>query len=416
MNRSKRPLQLNRTRRKRRGAIVILACILLIMMFAFVAFAVDIGLMVTTQAELQNAADSSALSGARVLRNSPGQARVAARTLAEANDAAGEQVSLNPGEDVEIGNWDKDTATFTVLTGAGENQGNAVRVTCRRTAERGNPLNLFFAQLLGKGSADLTTVAIARMGVSKCGHFVGINSAKVAGGYVDSYDSSLGTYDSQSPGDEGHVCSNGDIDVQNAIVNGDALPGEDHDVSVSGQGDVTGTTDPHPPKTFAPIDIGDADTVNDNDLLTATAWKNGGDNISISSSSSATFPGGTLYIPGSVNINGELRIEGPTKIYVMGDVAIAGQGIINESQLPADLQIFILGTSLISAGKADFAGESDFYGVIYAPTLPVKVTGGAAYFGAIVGLSLDLINEGGSHYDDALDPFNESVVRTKLVQ
>jgi hypothetical protein len=65
------------------------------------------------------------------------------------------------GEDVEIGLWDDKRLRFTVLAENSPEAPNAVRVTCRRTAARGNALNLFFARVIGTTSAELSASAIA---------------------------------------------------------------------------------------------------------------------------------------------------------------------------------------------------------------------------------------------------------------
>jgi Flp pilus assembly protein TadG len=49
----------------RRGSIVVLAALLMIMLVGMLAFAIDIGYMSTVKAELQNAADAAALAGAQ---------------------------------------------------------------------------------------------------------------------------------------------------------------------------------------------------------------------------------------------------------------------------------------------------------------------------------------------------------------
>src|SRR5688500_5837104 len=51
----------------RRGAIVVMAAVLLIILLAMVAFAVDSGYMLTVRTELQRAADAGAIAGAAAL-------------------------------------------------------------------------------------------------------------------------------------------------------------------------------------------------------------------------------------------------------------------------------------------------------------------------------------------------------------
>src|SRR5579872_6988230 len=48
----------------RRGTVVVLTAILLIPLFAMLAFCIDLGYMVRVKADLQNAADACALAGA----------------------------------------------------------------------------------------------------------------------------------------------------------------------------------------------------------------------------------------------------------------------------------------------------------------------------------------------------------------
>src|SRR6516225_2576735 len=54
---------------KRRGAIVPLAALLMVVLVGMLAFAIDVGYMSTVKAELQNAADAAALAGAERLQN-----------------------------------------------------------------------------------------------------------------------------------------------------------------------------------------------------------------------------------------------------------------------------------------------------------------------------------------------------------
>ena len=126
--------------RQRRGAITVLAAFFLIVVMAFLAFAVDWGHVTVTESELQNAADAGALSGARALPDGRVAAVAAAQLWAGKNVAAGQQVATVASEDVEIGLWDDETALFTMLPANSSESPNAVRVTCRRMAARGSQL------------------------------------------------------------------------------------------------------------------------------------------------------------------------------------------------------------------------------------------------------------------------------------
>src|SRR5688572_3950787 len=82
---------------KRRGAIAPFAAILSVFLLAMVAFAVDVGWMVTTNNQLQNAADSAALAGADPLMDgyvqyqlagSSQKTKILQTSLAEARELA----------------------------------------------------------------------------------------------------------------------------------------------------------------------------------------------------------------------------------------------------------------------------------------------------------------------------------------
>src|SRR6185369_16390377 len=69
----------------RRGAILVLSALLLIVMFAIAAFSIDLGYIEFARTQLQNTADASALAGAQALTDSTSTALAAAKTVASAN-------------------------------------------------------------------------------------------------------------------------------------------------------------------------------------------------------------------------------------------------------------------------------------------------------------------------------------------
>lgn len=195
----------------RKGAVVVLAACSLVMVMAFLAFSIDLGHIVVTQSELQNAADSAALSGARALLTGRDAAIRSAQYWASKQSAAGQAVTTIATEDVQLGLWDDNAASFTVLPIDSGESPNAVRVTCRRQASRGNELKLFFASVIGTKYADLSATATAAIQRDRCGVIVGLDYVDVRNGKIDSFDSKLGTYAKQSPTRNGDVCSDGPI-------------------------------------------------------------------------------------------------------------------------------------------------------------------------------------------------------------
>ncbi len=399
----------NASAQQRTGAILPLTVILLVVLVGMVAFAIDLGYLALARTEIQAAADSSALAASLALeKDNPSEVRLLAHTAAQANAVAGSAVAVRPDEDVELGYWDSDNGRFTALTGTDQERANSVRVTCRRTSARGNPISLFFAPVLGVDSGDVSASAIAHRRPI-CGTFIGIDSTELSGtgAYSDSYNSDLGPYENQTPGNKGHLCSNGPINVQNGAVHGNAIPGPGHSVSVGSQGSVTGNTTPRKdPLVLPPVDFGDVMTNNDNDLLPQPPYNPTKQRFR-HNDSGMYLPGGTYYFTEFSVTGGPIIVHQPVTIYVNGDVSISGNGVVNVTHSPSNLRIYAVGKYV------KVSGDGDFRGVVYAPTSDVVVSGGGSFFGGAVGETLKLNNSGGIHADESvMSPFP---ARSRLV-
>lgn len=138
-----------------RGVIAVFSAVLLVVMLAMVAFAIDVGYLSLTRTQLQAAADGAALAGASTI--SQGTQVASAQSIANANKVAGRSVQLN-ASDVELGTWDTTSRSFTP---AASGAANAVRVTVRTDADNGGSTALFFGRLLGKVSQDQQASAVA---------------------------------------------------------------------------------------------------------------------------------------------------------------------------------------------------------------------------------------------------------------
>jgi Flp pilus assembly protein TadG len=406
----------------RRGVILVMAAVLMVVLIACLAVSIDIGYIVVANAELQNAADAAAMAGARAFPDGPAQVRTRATALAAANSAAGEAVSLVAAEDVEIGTWDQDTATFPPLATEDEDQGNAVRVTCRRTVGRGNPLNLFIGHLLGNGQKDVSASAVAKIGQEHRCAFIGLELVEFAGdAYTDSYDSTAGDYSAATARDNGHICTNSHLELKGSNnINGNAHYGPDPDGTYKwdpSKSTISGDLEAlDEPITMPPIDPGDAATVNDNDNIPLS--DNGenpfeGPNFKLSGTDNITFPPGTYYFESfKLQDAVTLEITGPTTIYCNHDFEMDGVTQINNvSRKPADLEILVMGS------KCKITGAADFWGVVYAPTADVSRHGSSNYYGSLVGRTLKIVNDGGLHYDESLSTtLLEDGQTAKLVQ
>jgi hypothetical protein len=401
-----------------RGAIAVLAAILLVMLLAMVAFAVDLGYIAHAQTELQRSADAAALAAAAQL---PDQAAAIEAAVATCRDhQPGVTPELDPG-DVEFGCWDRDGATWdAALFGQSP---TAVRVTIRRSTAGGNGLHLFFGQLLGRNWADVSASAAASKDHGLCGAFIGIASVVASGNtQTDSFDSTIGPYSAETAGDHGGLCSNGPITLNGGdYIRGDVRAGSDAEVNVNGASAVvTGNIGNRvKPLELPAVDASDAAAHNDNSLLpalttagTSKGKGNGGKagsggvvspldserNFKLDGTTEYTIPPGTYYF-NDLELSGQsiLNFSGPTVIYLTGELQRAGGTVVNNNtQIAANLKIYSTG------GDIDITSDNNFYGVIYAPLSDVIVGGTADYFGAIVGQTLRIQGDAQAHYDESL--------------
>lgn len=168
-----------------KGISLIFIAICLFMLLAMAALALDIGHLVVTRNELQNAADAGALAGARVLYNdagtsvNPGANQVARdAAVANASDNTAVEVLWSAGNsgDVQRGHWRFSDRTFhpvdtldpPVLWGVTWEEldadltfVNAVRVVARR---QGTPVSSFFARIFGYPGFLQSATAVAYIG------------------------------------------------------------------------------------------------------------------------------------------------------------------------------------------------------------------------------------------------------------
>lgn len=162
------PLTLQRTedprRRKRRGAIAVLAAFLIIPLMGMVALAIDYAYLLKKKTELQRAADAAAMAAVRDLvpddngqQNLPA-VRARVKEYAQAN--LGDSSFTVRDDDITIGRYDRATVytNFTILdTGTFD----TVRVTLRNDNTANSPVGLFFARVLGIDTANVSATATA---------------------------------------------------------------------------------------------------------------------------------------------------------------------------------------------------------------------------------------------------------------
>ena len=137
---------------KRRGAIIVLAAVLIIVMMAMLALSLDVGYMYAVNGHMRRAVDAGALAGAAAIVEGTAEAEAAVVEYVQRNQVAGRVV---PRSDmvIETGHWDLNTRNFV----AGSDPPSALRV---QAVLRDQPL--YFGTLFNYFRFDVGGEAIAR--------------------------------------------------------------------------------------------------------------------------------------------------------------------------------------------------------------------------------------------------------------
>ncbi|MEM1304613.1 MAG: pilus assembly protein TadG-related protein, partial [Planctomycetota bacterium] len=137
--------------RERRGVVLVMSALLIVVVFAMAAMAIDVGYMMLTKTQLQAAADAGALAAGNALHKPRREVKSIAKDFVTLHKAAGRQIKRGEAK-VEIGVYDMETRSFRAEAGVG----NAVRVTARRDGE-----SLFFARVIGTDNFSTEATAIS---------------------------------------------------------------------------------------------------------------------------------------------------------------------------------------------------------------------------------------------------------------
>ncbi len=211
---------LKRFFREERAAVAATTAIFLLLLLIALGVVIDLGHIIVVKVELQNAADAGAMAGAEALYNPafhvnarprpynpnstppwirgrptlarpPGLfindagipillaqvvtpippttycdiAQAAAQAAVATNKAGGKQLTL-PADDVTLGQYNFDSASqqWQFVAADCSNNTNAVEVVTRRTNAVNGPVQLFFAQVLGRDVTELSAKSIAMLG------------------------------------------------------------------------------------------------------------------------------------------------------------------------------------------------------------------------------------------------------------
>jgi len=171
-----------------RGGTAIIVAIVLLMLLGFAALGVDVGYLMVVKNELQNAADASALAGARQMGEiyaglslSEQSTYVFSRTeiVSVAQDIGSKNLVTDVGlrnqagdanlgildADVKIGlwNWGESKWDHDTLGGSPSEQPDAVRVTARRDESINGPAETLFTRIWDIMNVSVSAVATAAL-------------------------------------------------------------------------------------------------------------------------------------------------------------------------------------------------------------------------------------------------------------
>ena len=142
-------------RRERRGSIVVLVAVLMVVLLGFGAFAVDVAQMQAYKSELKRTADAAALAATQELLSNPPNAPATAAAYVAMNPVMG---TTADSVEYTYGIWNG--AFFQALPPAAAATANAFRVSVRSSGD------FYLAQLIGGRDFDVNATATAWLPIS----------------------------------------------------------------------------------------------------------------------------------------------------------------------------------------------------------------------------------------------------------
>jgi hypothetical protein len=352
------------------GAALVWAAVALTLFCAIALVGADLGRVHLVKTELQRAADAAARAAAAQLPETSA-ARLEAQSLAGLHQADGQPVMVVAG-DVAFGRWDGaaqllDTSSPTP---------DAVSVTCRRAASRGNAVPLLFGAVVGVREVDLSASATALLTAPAAGYgIIGLDWVQMGGSSrIDSYRSDLGSYGGANVFANGSVGSNGQITNGGASrINGSA----DSLLGSSGNARANANRRDQLAKPLNyPVKKGSKAAGADGD-----------------------FTGG-LLVDGTYYFNdfrpaSTLTLTGPVTVYADGAVQV--RNVYAYQNRPGNFKLNVTSSADVSVGA-----NGAVYIDLYAPMSNVRVTGTGDLYGQVLGKTVRTWGNGKIHYDESL--------------
>jgi len=271
--------------------------------------------------------------------------------------------------------------------------------------------------MVGSGRAELGLVAkrgtqdVAALGVFSSGA-VSVG----AGSTVDAYDSSLGSYASQSDKSGASLGSNANISLSGSAlkpttIKGDVTPGPSGHITQLGNVTISGATaaaleTTQLPAVEAPaITLGGAQVQSSPYPLVIPPGSIGYESLTISSGSQVLIQGPAEVLLGSLTLKATAQLtfdtsQGPVDLYITDAADLAATSILNNSGThPEDVRILVPGQT---AASLKLRSTGPFRGVIYAPEAALVLGNTFELFGAVVSKGLVLEGAAKLHFDKNL--------------
>ena len=154
---------------KQRGASLVLVTLFLVSLLGFMGLAIDVGYQMVVRNELQNAADSAALAGARYLYP---LSNGTDPNWSIANSNASSAINLNKANNASLFSGDITTGYWNITGSPSGLQSQsisplstdlpAVQVTIRKSSgQNGGGINTFFASIFGINTLNVNATSVA---------------------------------------------------------------------------------------------------------------------------------------------------------------------------------------------------------------------------------------------------------------
>ena len=271
--------------------------------------------------------------------------------------------------------------------------------------------------MVGSGRAKLSVVARRGLeSVFTLGVFGNKAVTVPAGSRVDAYDSSQGSYASQSDKTGAALGSNAGVVITGTaalptVISGDVTPGPGKTVTVMGNVQISGSTQPaHAPTVLPGVDVpavvlGPATVHNSAYPLVIPAGQCGYQSLTIKSGSQLLIQGPSTVVLGALSVESSADVtfdttNGPIELFVSGNCNLATGSLVSTSGTePADVLVQVSGTP---TSPVTLRASGNLYGLVFVPQAQVILGSPLKVFGALVADKVTLEGAAQLHFDKNL--------------